>query len=150
MQNKNTKTAKTQNVSVKKENAVKTVTSLNLAKFADKLKNVELKEKNKKETIYIYPENFTQKMISETEGKQHRNKIRNQMKRFVNNIQLFAKFNRIDDLKKEINSFDEFYKKNFRITDYSFASISNTKNEAKEADLKLMLEIINEVRNAKK
>lgn len=149
MQNKTNKTATKANAAKKESKAVAQVTTLNLSKFADKLKNVELKEKLKKETIYIYPENFTQKMISETEGKQHRNKIRNQMKRFVNNIQMFAKYNRVEDLQKEIVSFDEFYKKNFRITDYSFASISNTKNEAKEADLKLMLEIVNEVRNAK-
>jgi hypothetical protein len=147
----NKSTSSKKGASVKKETVVANVTTLNLAKFADKLKNVEIKEIAKKQTIYIYPENFTPKMINEKEGKQFRSARRNQLKRFVNNVLLYAKYPEkyLDNLHKEIADFEVYYKTFYRLNDYSFASLSQSKDESKEADLKLFLEILNEIRNAK-
>lgn len=133
----------------KKSNVIAKVTKINLSKFTDALKNVEVSEKRTKETIYVYPEGMTENEKSGEKGKKFRNKLRNQMKRFANNIFVHAKTNSPVELQKEIDLFDAFYKINYRTNDYSFASISNTKNEGKEKDLKLMLEIINEVKNSK-
>lgn len=117
---------------------------INLGKFADKLSNVELKAKKVKETIYNYPEGWTKEKINSDEGKHFRNKLRNKLKSLSNNIFFYAKGNNIEALKKEIQTFDEFYKFNYRVNDYSLHSITNS--EKKEKDIAFMLEIINEVK----
>lgn len=140
---KNTQTkasAKTSTETKKVENLAK----FNFDKFADKLANVNLKEKTKRETIYIYPEDMTEADINTDKGKRFRNKLRNEMQRFCNNIFVYAKTKNAESLQSEIEKFKVFYKKNYRINDFSLSSISNTKNEAKEANLKIMLEIIKE------
>lgn len=137
MKNSTTTTAK--NATAKNENKVST---LNLGKFAEQLAKVELKEKIKKSTLYIYPDGYSESDINSEKGKKFRNKLRNEIKRLCNNILLFAKMNRIDDFKKEVEKFNLFYKTNYQLNDYSLASITNTKDEAKENDLKLMLSII--------
>lgn len=132
-----------------KANASKIV-DLNLSKYADKLKTVELKEKKSKDSIYLYPDEFTPALINSDKGKKFRNKIRNSITRFSNNIFVFAKTNQSDKLIAEINLFNEFYKMNFRITDYTVKSISQANNEKTIADIELMLEIVKDVNNAKK
>lgn len=134
---------------VKEVKNASNVTKVNLDKFTDALKNVEVKEKVKKDNIYIYPETMTEKEKSNEVGKKFRNKLRNQLRRYANNIFVFAKTKNVESLEKEINLFDKFYKENYRINDYSFSSITNTKNEVKEKDIKLMLEIIIAIKNSK-
>ena len=121
------------------------VTKINLQQFAEKLSKVEVKEKRKKETLYNYPEGFTEQKINSDEGKKFRNKLRNTIKRFCNNILLYAKHNRIEDLQKEVKEFVSFYKTNYRLNDFSIASISQSKNEVKENDLQTMIAIVKEV-----
>lgn len=122
---------------------------INLSKFADQLSAISLKEKKERETIYLYPEGFSKEIISSEKGKKYRNGLRNIAKRFCNNILLFAKMNRMDDLKKEIAEFDLFYKEKYRIQDYSSASISQSNNPEKEIGFNLMMQIIKEMKSAK-
>lgn len=136
---KNAKNAKNAKAKVEK------IGTLNLSKYAEKLAKVEIKEKVKKSHLYLYPENFTEAQINSVEGKKFRNKQRNILQRFVNNILLFAKMNRIEDLKKEIENFDSFYKATYRLNDYTIHSITN-KAEEKQADIKIAFEIISDVK----
>ncbi len=118
--------------------------SINLSKFTDQLKNVELKEKKIRETLYIYPDGKGKEWINSPEGKKWRNSKRNQLRRHSNNVLTFAKIQEMEKLQKEIELFNLFYKENFRINDYSFSSISQSSNEGKEKDLSLMMQIIKE------
>lgn len=127
-----------------KEEKKSEIVAINLSQFADQLSSMEIKEKKIRETIYIYPESISKSDINGEKGKKFRNGIRNQKKRFCNNILIFAKTNRLDDLKKEIDLFDAFYKGFFRINDYSLASISQSNDPLKERDLNLMIQIIKE------
>lgn len=120
------------------------LSKINLSKFADQLEKMELKEKKDKETIYIYPEGMSKSDISGEKGKKFRNGLRNKMKFHSNNILLFAKKNRLDDLKSAIESFRKFYKENYRINDLSIKSISHSANEEKNIFLSLFLEIVKE------
>jgi hypothetical protein len=120
------------------------LTEINLSKFADKLASVDLKQKREKETLYIYPDSFTKDIINGEEGRKYRNRLRSRLKSFSNNIFFYAKGNNIESLKSEITRFDEFYKSNYRINDYSIHSITNSKE--KEKDILFMLEIIKEVK----
>lgn len=144
MSKSKTATTKTQVAETK----VNEVSKISFAEFSDRLSKVELKEKKKKERLYIYPETFTEKMINESEGKAFRSKQRNKIKTFANNIPLFAKHNRIEDLQKEIKSFIAYYKEVYRINDFSVNSISQKADE-KTDDIKLMLDIVKKVQSAK-
>ena len=117
---------------------------INLSKFADKLANVDLKQKREKEHLYLYPESFTKEIINGEEGRKYRNRLRSRLKSFANNIFFYAKGENIEALKVEIDKFDSFYKENYRINDYSINSITNSKE--KEKDISFMLEIIKEVK----
>lgn len=146
--------SKNQNVRIKKNAIVKkkenaspassSIASINLSKFADQLSLIALKEKKSKDHIYLYPEGFSKEDLSGEKGKKFRNSIRNKMKTFSNNILLYAKMNRIEDLEKEIASFLPFYKEKFRINDLSIASISSSQDESKIGNFSLMLSIIKE------
>jgi hypothetical protein len=128
----------------KKDKKVNEVSKINFDKFTKELSNVEVKEKKKKETLYKYPEGFTEQKINGEEGKKFRNKLRNAMKRYCANILTFTKTKQEDNLKKEFSLFNKFYKENYRLNDLSINSITNTKNEDKEKELVLMLQIIKE------
>jgi predicted translin family RNA/ssDNA-binding protein len=121
-----------------------TVTKINLSQFADKLKNVELKVKEKKALLYKYPENFNANDINSDKGKKFRSSLRTKLKRFTNNIFVFAKINEVEKLKKEIKDFESFYKENFVVNDLTVRSITNSKDT--EASVTLMLQIIKEVK----
>lgn len=144
---KNSKTT-TEKKTVKKstlKNEVEKLQKINLSKYAEKLSKVDVKEKKKKETIYNYPEGFTEQKINSEEGKKFRNKMRNELKRHTNNILVFAKTNQNENLQKQISAFCEFYKTNYRINDFSINSISR-KEEEKNADTILMLDIVKELK----
>lgn len=127
-----------ENKTAKEKNIVK----VNLSQFADRLKDVDVSKKTAKETIYVYPEMLSEAQINGEDGKKFRNKLRNAMKRFCNNIFVFAKTQNEESLKKEISAFDIFYKENYRVHTFEIGSISNTKNANKEKDLIFMLDII--------
>lgn len=133
---------KNANVSEKKNDQI---VKINLDKFKDQLSGIELKEKKIRETIYVYPEGFDKEKINSDAGKKFRNSLRNSMKRFCNNILIFAKSDQLEKLQSEIESFKSFYKKNYRINDYSLGSISSSNDPIKERDLNLMIQIIKEI-----
>lgn len=120
------------------------LTEINLQQFADKLSHINLKEKKTKETLYNYPEDWTKEMINSDKGKQFRNKLRSKLKSLSNNIFYYAKTQNVDAIKKEIDTFDSFYKANYRLNDYSIRSLTNS--EKKEKDIEIMLEIIKSVK----
>lgn len=133
----------------KKSDASKEIIKINLSKFADQLGKIELKEKRDKETIYIYPEGFSKEMISSEKGKKFRNSLRNRMKTICNNILLYAKMNRMEDLQKSISEFDALYSANYRIRDYSIKSLSSSGDESKLSLMILALSIIKEMKGSK-
>lgn len=123
---------------------IKSAISLNLEKYADQLSGMELKEKREKESLYLYPEGFAKSDISSEKGKKYRNSLRNQLRRYSNNILIFAKMKDAEKLGNEIAQFMGFYKKNFRINDLSLSSISHSKDAGKEKDFSLFLQIVKE------
>lgn len=131
------------NVNVANVKEVNKVETINLSKFADKLSKIEVKEKLKKQTLYIYPEDFKQEDINSEKGKRWRNSKRTELKRFFNNISLYAKLNNIEKLQNEIKNFKIFYKNHFAVNDLSVGSLTHTKDES--GSIALMLEIIKEV-----
>lgn len=132
-----------------KSKKVNEVSKINLSTIADRLSKIEVKDKKVKNTIYIYPEGWTQDKINSVEGKKFRNKLRNKIKFFCNQIFLFAKQLQVNskdaDSTKKLNDavkeFKSFYKTNYKINDFSIESISQAKDE-KTNDIKLMLDII--------
>jgi hypothetical protein len=119
------------------------LSKINLDAFAEKLDSFEGKEKkSKKESIYKYPIDFPKTDVNSEKGKNWRNNKRNTMKRFINNILLYAKMKRIEDLTKEIESFKSFYTEFYCLNDYSSSSISNSNKEKEGKELELMLSII--------
>jgi hypothetical protein len=125
------------NNAIETKESVNRLTSINLSQFADKLANVELKVKKEKEHLYIYPDGWTKEKINSEEGKQLRNKLRNRLKSICNNIFFYTKGENIDALKAEIVKFDEFYKANYRINDYSANSLTNSKDQLQNVELTL-------------
>lgn len=121
------------------------IVNINLDSFTKKLSTITVKEKSTKETIYNYPENFTQKMIGETEGKKFRNKLRTKIKFFENNIFWSAKQKDNDKLIALTKEFNSFYKENYKINDYSLKSISQSADELKTSDMQTMIDIIKTV-----
>ena len=134
---------KTQTTTAK--NIENKTTVLNLQKFAEQLKNVKISETKVKDKIYIYPETVK----TEKEQKQFRSKMRNIVRRFTNNILVFAQTKQDEKLKNEIASFTKFYKENYRVNDFAISSISSAKDE-KTKDIILMLEIIKSVQTQTK
>lgn len=153
MQNSNQNSKKNASVNTNAKNAKKDeskeINKINLSKFVSQLSTIELKEKKDKETIYVYPEGSSKEWIQSDKGKKFRNSLRNAMKKFANNILIFAKINDLEKLQGEIKKFDEFYKKNYRINDLSLKSISSSSDPLKERDYSLMIEIIKEVKGSK-
>lgn len=127
----------------KNEN-LKSAISINLEKYADQLSGINLKEKKDKESLYLYPDGFLKSDISSEKGKKYRNGLRNKLKKFSNNILIFAKIKDAEKLQKEIADFMIFYKEKFRINDLSLSSISHSKDSAKEKDFSLFLQIVKE------
>ena len=126
----------------KKTGKVENIKTANLAAYAERLANFDIKEKAKKERKYIYPENFTELMINNIEGKKHRSKLRKILERHCNNIFVFTKIEDVEKLKKEISLFLDFYKANYRINDFSVNSVFDGSNEKKKNDLSFMLQIV--------
>lgn len=135
---------------VKKETKEKSsLVKLNLSQFSDKLKNVEIKEKIKKDAKYIYPESFTTNDINESKGKKFRQSLRTKLERISNNIFFYTKTKEESKLIAEIKLFTSFYKENYLVNDYSLTSLSDSSNEAKKRDLTLLLDIAKVVNKIK-
>lgn len=131
------------NIAKKVEKNSKDLTVLNLKQFSKQLSTMELKIKQKKDTLYIYPENMSETDKTSDKGKKFRNGLRNQIQRFCNNIFVYTKSNDPILLKKEIALFTKFYKEHYRINDFSAESISQSKNDAKFKSIQFMMQIIN-------
>lgn len=135
---------KNQNAQIaQKENASNSkLISANLEKFADQLSGIQLKEKKDRESFYIYPSEFSKSDISSEIGKKWRNNKRSRIAKFCNNILIFAKIKDEGRLQKEIADFMKFYKEFYKINDLSFSSLSHSKDEGKEKNISLALQII--------
>ena len=130
----------------KRKNQIKNSTSnifenVDFMNLENKISKLNVKEKISfdKQKMYKYPIECT----TSEQQKKFRTKMRNQIKRFSNNIILsYQKKNEIE-LKKEVKSFNDFYKENYILNDYSIISISSN-NRDKETLLLIepMLEIV--------
>lgn len=128
------------------------ITNLNLSQFAEKLNSIEVKEKKQKETLYRYPENFSQSDINSEKGKTFRNSLRNKRKRFVNNVLFAAKQMNVKKdadaekaLKDHVNAFNDFYKENYLCNDFSLKSVSASSKDEMNAEIELCLQICKSV-----
>jgi hypothetical protein len=136
-------TKKTNVAKAKKETKVLNVEKINLSALTDRLQKIDVKEKQKKQTIYLYPETFTDKDINSEVGKKFRNKRRKEIERFANNCFFYMKYNRENDLIKEVDEFEKHYKTFYKINDYSVKSISNSKETN---NIELFLDIVKATR----
>lgn len=106
-----------------------------------KIKDLKVKEKISKDRqkMYKYPSECNTKELE----KRFREARRKDIKKYSNNIILFFQQKNEIELKKEVNSFNEFYLKNYILNDYSILSISsNNRDEFTLTFITPMLEII--------
>lgn len=110
--------------------------SIDDTNFENLLKNVSStikQQKTDKERIYK-KENLT---------KSDRQKLRKNRDKFLNNVILFFQNKDTENLKKEIQSFDKYYKETYFKNDYSQNSIcQNNSDTDTKLKVKLFLEII--------
>lgn len=138
-------------MSTKKVKAATEVTEINLENAAkDYLSKLGVNEKEisgqKKEHIYVYPENIGD--INSKAGKNFRSSLRRKLENFVDTTLVFNAYNRVEDIKENIEKFDIFYAANYRINDYSVGSLSN-KTEDKQIKLTEFLRIVKQYKGQK-
>jgi hypothetical protein len=123
-----------------------TVTKLNLLKFANSasIKNATENERNVKESIYIYPENVNKN--NEGQCKAFRQSMRTKRNNFCNYIFTAYKTVNVELLLNKIAEFNIFYKATYLKNDFSVSSISNKVNCPFNADLKIMFDIIADIK----
>lgn len=139
--------------SAKKQTANKNLANVNLSKVLDKFKNVKANESItvKKETVYIYPETFTQNEINTQKGRGFRASKRNILLRFANNIKLFADKNRIEDLINEIKLFKIEYKNTYRLNNFTVESVTRkNQNSSDYLIINAAMEIVKVMQTEKK
>lgn len=87
--------------------------------------------------------NTKEKMYKIEVDKKIRQSLRKKRNKFFDNIIFFASNNLKEDLKKEINLFDKFYKETYLLNDYSLNSIvQNNSDDDTKLKCKLVIEII--------
>lgn len=87
------------------------------------------KESKKKSSSSLYKEEIFKGMDSD-QRKNKRNKLRNQLKNFRNDI--LGKDRKEDERIESIKSFMEFYKENWILQDLKIESFSNAKNDRED------------------
>ena len=102
-----------------------------------------------KKSIYKYPTELTAKN-DESLFKKFRKNLRKDKYNFCVNIVTFAKENKITELKKEIESFMQFYKTNFIINDFNIDNFSNTEKNKTLFALALNIVQLNFLKEMKK
>lgn len=102
----------------------------------------EFTEKSKNSKDLLYKNLPTDK----SKHKSFRSKMRNERKKFENNIKLFYSENRNAELKKELKTFLDFYKSEYVRNDFSVYSLvqSNTNTDTLK-DTEKFLKIIKEI-----
>lgn len=132
------------------KNAIKNETKIDLKaidfnnlKNKIKVSNIKVKETIEKTKMY----KFESTIVDLKELKKLRSKMRNKRNAFANNIILNFQKENVENLIKEVNNFDKFYKENYILNDYSLISISSN-NRDKETEILLtsMLNIIKELK----
>lgn len=105
--------------------------------------NVKTKSVSEKFQMY----KFERKDLEVKEVKRLRTKIRNQRNKICDNILFFFSNEQKNELKKEIERFNLFYKETYLLNDFSLVSIcqSNADDETK-VKLNFMLRIIKETK----
>lgn len=106
-----------------------------------KVSTLKVKETISKDVQKMYK--FEKESLDAKQQKRLRTKMRNQRNKFANNVILhFQKKNEVE-LKKEVNSFTNFYKENYILNDFSLLSISsNNRDKDTETLLNSFLEIV--------
>lgn len=123
----------------------KILAKLNLDKFTSKVANFEGKIKNVKSTIYIYPDTISEIQKQGNIGRAFRRTLRKKMEIFVNNVCLYYKHKRTNDLISEVKEFQKFYKDNYRLNDYKVASVSESNNPAILKEIQNFLDIVSDI-----
>lgn len=126
-------------IDASKKNAIQ---KINLSSIASKLEGINPSEKRERESIYLYPKEFSKEMISGDKGKSFRNSMRKKRDSLCNNILFFAKGKKDAELKESIAKFNSFYKENYQRNDYAIASLSQKNDDAGNQFIILALEII--------
>lgn len=120
------------------------IVNVNLDSFAKRLSTITGSNTKTKDSIYVYPDDFTSIDISSKKGKSFRDKRRKQFEQIVNaflhlqkqkelktiSAQIFA-----DSAKEIVSLFADTYKEYYRANDYSFASVSQSNNEGKKTEI---------------
>ena len=116
---------------------------INIEKIASKIK---VSEKSEKALMYKFERTTT----TTKEQKKLRQKIRNKRNYFADNIVLQFQKKNESELKKFVSQFDDFYKKEYILNDYSLLSLSsNNRDKDTEEKLNAMLQIIALVKSNK-
>lgn len=124
------------------------IVNVNIDSITKRLLNIVGTSQKTKDSIYVYPNDFTAIDISGKKGKSFRVKRRNQFEQIVNayshilkqkemktiSLQIFS-----ESAKEIVNVFQDIYKQFYRINDYSFASVSQSNNEGKAIEIKSFL-----------
>lgn len=155
-------------INTKKENAAKNITKKETAKkdlsilesLKNQLKNVDTEKKvsnrKDKQLMYIYPENLKGLPTNDVKCRNFRNKRRNVMQSFSNEISIkaaiFQKSNFKDaeilkELKTVIEDFKKEYKEFYFINDFKPESVTQKTEKIKQ--FSLMFQIINNINNLK-
>lgn len=120
------------------------IVNVNLDSFAKRLSTITGSNTKTKDSIYVYPNDFTSIDVSSKKGKSFRVKRRTQFEQIVNaflhlekqkdmkaiSAQIFA-----DSTKEIVSLFADTYKEYYRVNDYSFASVSQSNNEGKKTEI---------------
>lgn len=103
--------------------------------------NVKTKEISTKFQMY----KFERTDLSTKEQKKKRTQIRNKRNKLTDNILYFFSNDKKEELKKEINLFNQFYKETYILNDLSLISICQSNaDEDTKIKLNFMLKIVKE------
>lgn len=120
------------------------IVAINIDSVAKRLSNIVGVNQKTKDSIYVYPNDFTAIDISSKKGKSFRVKRRGQFETIVNAFLQIKKQKELKQISnetfaksaKEITElFADIYKEYYRVNDYSFQSVSQSNNEDKKAEI---------------
>lgn len=120
------------------------IVSINLDSVRKQLSNIVGTSVNTKDSIYVYPNNLTAIDISGKKGKSFRVKMRKNFEDIVNAFTIVKKQKETkaisekdftENCKQLKDLFVKIYKENYRVNDFSLASVTQSNNEGKKAEI---------------
>lgn len=127
MKNSSKKTVKTVNAIVSPiEEKSSSLKKINFDKFASDLSGMQFKEKQSRDTLYIYPDTVKIAGINTDAGKSFRGKMRNKLENLCNSICSAYKSKDEEKMIIAIQKFKDNYLEFYAVNDYSYASFSRT------------------------